>query len=110
MASSSSNSTELSRPASSAFCEAKAYGCRWRCHESEIVGAFRKFYPRYRMRDMSRTTDGVSLSDSAISDLVRGWNTKMGKPGERTSSGYWKGVSLAPAAPRASVKRPDDAS
>ena len=65
-----------------------------RCHERDIVKAFRDYYPRYRQRDMSRTSDGVSLSDDRIGDLVRGWNREMGLPGERTSSGYWKGISV----------------
>lgn len=71
-----------------------------RCHETEIVRAFRKFYPRYRSRDMGRTADGVSLSDDRISDALSVWNRQMGRPGERTSSGYWKGISLAAEAPR----------
>lgn len=71
-----------------------------RCHEREIVRAFRAFYPRYRYADMDRYTDGQSVPDSNIAQCVRRWNVSMGRPGERTSSGYYKGISLleAPAA------------
>jgi len=65
-----------------------------RCHENDIVREFRLFYPRYRRRDMGRTKDGISLSDDKIGDLVGDWNRQMGRPGERTSSGYWKGISV----------------
>lgn len=68
-----------------------------RCHEREIVAAFRKRHPRYRKRDMSRTVDGVSVDDDQIGDLVGKWNMRMGRPGDRTKTGYWKGISLAPA-------------
>mmetsp|Transcript_22632 Transcript_22632/g.37390 ORF Transcript_22632/g.37390 Transcript_22632/m.37390 type:complete len:295 (+) Transcript_22632:67-951(+) len=67
------------------------------CHERDIVRAFRAFYPRYRRADMSRTADGVSLPDDQIGDMLRSWNNKMGRPGVRTSTGYWKGISVAPA-------------
>ena len=65
-----------------------------RCHERDIVAAFRSYYPRYRSRDMSRSSDGVSVPDDEIGDLVRTWNANMGRPGTRSSTGYWKGVSL----------------
>ena len=65
-----------------------------RCHERDIVKDFRLYYPRYRYADMRRTSDGQSLQDDEIADLVRSWNGSMGRPGERTSSGFWKGISL----------------
>lgn len=73
-----------------------------RCHEREIVRAFRSYYPRYRNRDMGRSADGESLDDTTIRDLVRTWNAQIGRPGERTSSGYWKGISLAEPRPSGS--------
>jgi len=69
-----------------------------RCHETDIVREFRAFYPRYRRCDMGQTTDGVSLPDDEIGDLVRKWNSQVGRPGTRTSTGYWKGISVAPKA------------
>ena len=69
-----------------------------RCHERDIVRRFRKFYPRYGQADMSRYADGVSLPDDDIGDLVRTWNARMGRPGQRTSTGYWKGISVAEVA------------
>jgi len=64
------------------------------CHETDVIAAFRAFYPRYRRRDMSDTIDGISLSDKEVGDLVRSWNMRMGRPGERTPAGYWKGFSV----------------
>ncbi|KAL1498533.1 hypothetical protein AB1Y20_013854 [Prymnesium parvum] len=68
-----------------------------RCHESEIVRAFRAYYPRYRRSDMRRTEDGVSLPDERVAALVRSWNGEVGRPAVRTPAGYWKGISVAPA-------------
>lgn len=51
---------------------------------------------------MSGTTDGVSLSDSEVGELVRSWNARMGRPAERTPAGYWKGVSVV--SPRGSLR------
>ena len=42
---------------------------------------------------MERSVDGQSLPDSEIADLARAWNGSMGRPGERTSTGFWKGIS-----------------
>ena len=72
-----------------------------RCHENDIVASFRGFYPRYRRRDMSTTTDGVSRSDIEIASLARMWNKQMGYPAERTPNGFWKGLSVA--SPRGGV-------
>ena len=73
-----------------------------RCHEREIVRAFRSYYPRYRNRDMGRSADGESLDDTTLRDIVRTWNAQIGRPGERTSSGYWKGISLKAQRPSGS--------
>ena len=37
----------------------------------------------------------ICVPDEVIADLVRGWNTQMGRPGVRTSSGFWKGIKVA---------------
>ena len=42
----------------------------------------------------TRTADGFSLADDAISDELRRWNRRMGGPAERTSSGFYKGISV----------------
>lgn len=67
-----------------------------RCHERDIVAAFRAFYPRYRRPEMSRASDGVSLADGEVAELARAWNVAMGRPAERTPTGFWKGVSVVP--------------
>ena len=43
---------------------------------------------------MSGSKDGVSLQDEQIRDALGAWNRKIGRPGERTPSGYWKGLSV----------------
>ena len=65
-----------------------------RCHEREVVAAFRRFYPRYRYADMARSADGVSVADDDIADRLREWNARMGRPAQRTSSGFWKGIRV----------------
>jgi len=65
-----------------------------RCNELDVVRAFRRFYPRYRFADMGRATDGVSLPDKDIADQLREWNARAGRPGKRTSSGFYKGISV----------------
>ncbi|KAL4422128.1 hypothetical protein ABPG77_003413 [Micractinium sp. CCAP 211/92] len=58
---------------------------RGRCHETEILRALGRAQPRYRG---DRMLDGLTLRD-----LVRNWHPEA----ERTSQGYYKGVSLLPA-------------
>lgn len=65
-----------------------------RCHERDVVAAFRTYYPRYRNRDMERSTDGVSVPDEVIADALRSWNVQMGRPGVRSSAGFWKGIAV----------------
>ena len=74
-------------------------GTSARCHERDVVAAFRAYYPRYRNRDMERSTDGVSVPDDIIADLVRTWNVQMGRPGVRSSAGFWKGIAVVKKKP-----------
>lgn len=68
-----------------------------RCHERDVIRAFRDFYPCYRRADISGTTNGVrSPSDIEVGRLVRSWNSRLGVPGERTTAGFYKGFSVAP--------------
>jgi hypothetical protein len=53
-----------------------------RCHESEIFKSFRKSFPRHREQ----------LEDASLRDMVRNWCATV----DRSPSGYYKGVSLAP--------------
>ena len=43
---------------------------------------------------MGRALDGVSLEDKAVAGQLREWNRREGRPGERTSSGFYKGVGV----------------
>lgn len=64
------------------------------CHETDVVRTYRTFYSKYRFADMSRASDGVSLADGTIKDLAREWNAAAGRPGDRSSAGYWKGLAV----------------
>ncbi|KAG8467690.1 hypothetical protein KFE25_006742 [Diacronema lutheri] len=56
------------------------------CHETDIVRAYRTFYPKYRAAS-------GRLSDSDIESLMRRWGRF-----ERSPAGYYKGISLKPSA------------
>ncbi|PSC69498.1 hypothetical protein C2E20_7018 [Micractinium conductrix] len=56
-----------------------------RCHESEILRALGRELPRYRAERQ--------LDSNTLRDLVRNWH----RDADRTSNGYYKGISLAQA-------------
>ncbi|KAL4451760.1 hypothetical protein ABPG75_007422 [Micractinium tetrahymenae] len=58
---------------------------RGRCHETDILRALGRAQPRYRA---DRQLDSMTLRS-----LVRNWHPEA----ERTTQGYYKGVSLLPA-------------
>ena len=67
-------------------------------HESEVVRAFRRFYPKYRV--------DRGIADAEIADLMRRWisvpRTRLLPGGQiqsdtvsaRTAAGYYKGIVL----------------
>ena len=57
------------------------------CHESEIFKAFRQSNARYRQEE--------ALSDANLRQFLRNWAKQYVYPtAERTSSGYFKRISL----------------
>jgi hypothetical protein len=56
-----------------------------RCHESEVFGAFRQRFGKYRSADI--------MPDSTLRDMVRNWHPGV----ERTRTGYLRNISLRPA-------------
>jgi hypothetical protein len=56
-----------------------------RCHESEVFGAFRQRFGKYRSADV--------MPDSTLRDMVRNWHPGV----ERTRTGYLRNISLRPA-------------
>ena len=64
------------------------------CHETDVIRAFRAFFPRYRFADMGASADGINLTDARVGELVKSWNVARGRPATRTSAGFWKGLSL----------------
>jgi len=91
---------ELTRQAEfAAFAAARlAEGGLGTCHETSIVRAFRRYYPKYRV--------DRGMTDAEIADLMRRWmsveRTKLLPGGAlstervsaRTSAGYYKGITL----------------
>lgn len=55
-----------------------------RCHETEILRALGRELPRYRGER--------KLDSNTLRDLVRNWHPEA----DRTSNGYFKGISIAP--------------
>jgi hypothetical protein len=53
-----------------------------RCHESEVFGAFRQRFGKYRSADV--------MPDSTLRDMVRNWHPGV----ERTRTGYLRNISL----------------
>lgn len=55
---------------------------RGRCHETEVINAFRKRFGRYRMQS--------SISDARVRDMIKNWH-----PGaSRSRMGWYKNLSL----------------
>ena len=83
------------------FAEARLAvgGANASCHESEVVRAFRRFYPKYRV--------DRGISDAEICGLMRRWMSVPRAqllPGAaigteivstRTAAGFYKGISVA---------------
>lgn len=58
------------------------------CHKSDVIGAFRRFYAKYRDADSSE----FPLTDLEIERLLRLWNQIENKgQAEMTSSGFYYG-------------------
>ncbi|XP_075264004.1 uncharacterized protein LOC142355854 [Convolutriloba macropyga] len=57
-----------------------------RCHETEIYSAFRKSNAKYR--------DPATIPDRTLRDMIRQWFPAS----QRTSTGYYKNVSVIPRA------------
>lgn len=53
-----------------------------RCHVTDVERAFRKAFARYRSED--------ALSDKELRNLIANWHPQA----ERTSSGFYKNMSL----------------
>jgi hypothetical protein len=68
-----------------------------RSEDALIVEAFRELYKEYRYEDMRRTVDGTSVANRQIAELIEEWNQQMGRPGKRSTYGFWKGIELAPS-------------
>jgi hypothetical protein len=68
-------------PAAAGFAEARLQRSG-RCHESEVFGAFRQRFGKYRSADV--------MPDSTLRDMVRNWHPTV----ERTRTGYLRNISL----------------
>mmetsp|Transcript_26026 Transcript_26026/g.56774 ORF Transcript_26026/g.56774 Transcript_26026/m.56774 type:complete len:323 (-) Transcript_26026:763-1731(-) len=88
---------EVGRPARLSVTEAQTLEDQWqdfanfadarlqkagRCHESEVFGAFRKEFAKYRREEV--------ISDAVLRDMVRNWHPDV----ERTPRGFYKNMSV----------------
>jgi len=58
------------------------------CHRSEVAGAFRRYFAKYRVEN-----DQYPLTDLEIERLMRSWNKMQGNDG-MSSAGFFTGVQI----------------
>lgn len=58
-------------------------------HRSEVVKAFRRFNPKYRVEN-----EEYPLSDVEIERVIRKWNREKGSGSEMSSAGFFSGVAI----------------
>jgi hypothetical protein len=64
------------------------------CHRSDVIGAFRRFNPKYR----SAESEQYPLGDLEIERLLRTWNRVSGSGNEMSSAGFFAGITVDGAA------------
>jgi hypothetical protein len=60
-----------------------------RCHRSDVVQAFRRFYAKYRQMDSTE----YPLNDLEIEQLLRQWN-KRNVGAQRSAAGFYTGIQI----------------
>lgn len=62
------------------------------CHRSDVIAAFRRFNPKYRVADNAQ----YPLADIEIERILKAWNRQFGSgpENEMTSAGFFKGISV----------------
>ncbi|KAL7538672.1 hypothetical protein ACHAXR_008726 [Thalassiosira sp. AJA248-18] len=63
---------------------------RGSCHRSDVVSAFRRYNPKYRVAD----NEQYALADIEIERILRAWNREFGSGSEMSSAGFFSGISV----------------
>ena len=64
------------------------------CHRSEVIAAFRRYNPKYRVAE----SEEYPLADIEIERILRQWNRQFGSRSEMSSAGFFAGISIDGAA------------
>ncbi|KAL7471882.1 hypothetical protein ACHAXS_012189 [Conticribra weissflogii] len=76
------------------FAEKRIVVGKGNCHRSDVISAFRRFNPKYRVAD----SEQYPLADIEIERILRKWNREKGSGGEMSSAGFFSGISINEAA------------
>lgn len=64
------------------------------CHRSDVIAAFRRYNPKYRVAD----SEQYPLADIEIERILRQWNRQFGSRSEMSSAGFFSGITVDGAA------------
>lgn len=64
------------------------------CHSSDVISAFRRYNPKYRVAD----SEQYPLADIEIERIFRQWNRQFGSRTEMSSAGFFQGITVDGAA------------
>ena len=64
------------------------------CHRSDVISAFRRYNPKYRVAD----SEEYPLADIEIERILRQWNRQFGSRSEMSSAGFFAGITVDGAA------------
>jgi len=64
------------------------------CHRSDVIAAFRRYNPKYRVADSEK----YPLADIEIERILRQWNRQFGSRSEMSSAGFFMGITVDGAA------------
>jgi len=67
---------------------------RGSCHRSDVISAFRRYNPKYRVAD----NEQYPLADIEIERILKVWNRERGSRSEMSSAGFFSGISVDDAA------------
>ena len=72
---------------------------RGSCHRSDVISAFRRYNPKYRVAD----NEQFPLVDIEIERILRVWNREFGSKSEMSSAGFFSGITVDGGADVSSV-------
>lgn len=72
------------------FAQRRLVVGRGSCHRSDVISAFRRFNPKYRVAD----NEQYPLVDIEIERILRVWNRDFGSGSEMSSAGFFSGITV----------------